>query len=227
MTTRLHKKIDHHIQRHIIGRLARVDMARFRDLRPPQTDSNLYAYHLKSLVRDGYVEQDEAGYRLTPFGLSYVDTMSLESLTPRIQPKIITMMVIQDGYGQVLLQKRDKQPFINSWTLIYGKTHMNDKSVLHAAYRETKEKTGLDGLSLSHSGDAYLHVTQHGQPVSTTLAHIFYAETDEVVESDDLMWCDPAKLGRLDLAPCVEAIVARTFFRDPFFFEEFHENWRG
>ena len=32
------------------------------------------------------------------------------------------------------------------------------------------------------------------------------------------------KLAELDLAPAVEQIIARTFFRDPYFFENYEEN---
>ena len=39
--------------------------------------------------------------------------------------------------------------------------------------------------------------------------------------SEELVWARPHRLAEYDLAPAVEQIVARTFFRDPFFFEEF------
>jgi hypothetical protein len=35
----------------------------------------------------------------------------------------------------------------------------------------------------------------------------------------------PHKLHTLELAPGIEEIIARTFFRDPFFFEEYAYEW--
>lgn len=199
--------------------------ARFRDLRPPNTETNLFNYHLKLLQKNGLVDKCDSGYRLATAGLAYVDRVSNQKFQIRQQPKIITMAVIQDGYGKLLLQKRQKQPYIDTWTMPYGKLHIDDKSVMQAIQREVKEKTGLTDLKFTHAGDAYLRVKNHDKLLSTTLAHIFYAAVDEGQAREGLMWCDPAKLQKLELAPCVEQIVARTFFRDPFFFEEFTEQW--
>ena len=57
--------------------------------------------------------------------------------------------------------------------------------------------------------------------IFVSLAHVFYGETDEVVAGRELVWARPHRLADYDLAPAVEQIVARTFFHDPFFFEEF------
>ena len=218
--------VEHHIQKYILSILMHQKVARFRDLRPLKADTNLFSYHLKLLQKNNMVEKCDGGYTLATTGLAYIDRVSNQKMQIRKQPKIITMAVIQDGYGNVLLQKRTKQPFIDTWTLPYGKFHIDDKTLLHAIHREVKEKTGMTGLNLSHAGDAYLRVKYRGELVSSTLAHIFYAEIDEDEVADGLVWCDPAKLSKLHLAPCVEQIVARTFFRDPHFFEEFKHEWQ-
>lgn len=56
---------------------------------------------------------------------------------------------------------------------------------------------------------------------------MFYATTEQdlTVGNEHLAWVSPRKLLELDLAPAIEQIVARTFFRDPYFFEEFTVNW--
>ncbi|MCU0667616.1 MAG: hypothetical protein MUF85_03295 [Patescibacteria group bacterium] len=48
----------HHIQKHILKELSFKEWARFRDLKPPRVDSNLYNYHLKLLIKNGLVEKD-------------------------------------------------------------------------------------------------------------------------------------------------------------------------
>jgi len=198
-----------------------TQVARFRDLRPPKTDTNLFTYHLNSLVKNGMVTKVSGGYALSLAGLSYVDRVSSENKTIRTQPKIITMLLIQNGEGDILLQRRSKQPYINAWTLPYGKLHIDDPSVMIAAKREAKEKLGLDDQDMRHVGDCYIRVKGNKEILSTTLAHIFKFNKDDIETSEDIMWARPHKLRSYLLAPAVEEIVARGFFNDPFFFEEF------
>lgn len=218
--------IDHHIQKHIISVLIHQKFARFRDLRPPRVDTNLYSYHLKTMQKAGWIEKTPEGYTLTQEGLAYVDRVSLKKLNVRSQPKIISMLVIQNSDGDVLLLRRTKQPYIDTWTLPYGKTHIDDMSLLDGAKREWHEKLGDESPAMQHAGDCYIRVVRENQILSTTLAHVFYAESDNVVMNEKLVWVRPHKLSQYSLAPAVEQIVARTFFRDPYFFEEFTENWQ-
>ena len=218
-------KLDHHIQRHIISVLMFRKLARFRDLRPPKTDTNLFTYHLKVLLKDGLIDKTEGGYTLSQNGMSYVDRVSTEKFLVRSQPKVITMMVVQNSDGDVLLQRRTKQPYIDTWTLPYGKLHIDDPSIEAAAKRETFEKLGLNNQPLTHAGDCYIRVKSGGAILSTTLAHVFRFNSDAIVASENIMWARPHKLANNDLAPVVEAIVTRTFFGDDHFFEEFEEDW--
>lgn len=217
--------VTHHIQKYIIGVLIHQKYARFRDLRPPKTDTNLFSYHLKALVRAHWINKTDAGYTLSRDGLAYVDRVSLAKLTVRSQPKIISMLLIQNSDGDILLQKRTKQPYIDTWTLPYGKTHIDDVSVEAAAGREAHEKLGLGELPLRHVGDCYIRVTMSGSILSTTLAHIFRSETDDIQSSDTLQWVAPRKLAQQSLAPAVEQVIARAFFGDDYFFAEFTEEW--
>jgi len=217
--------VSHHIQKFIIDVLMYKQIARFRDLRPPKTDTNLFSYHLNSLVKTGMVVKVAGGYSLSMAGLSYVDRVSSEKKIIRTQPKIITMLLIQNSDGDILLQRRNKQPYINAWTLPYGKLHIEDEAVMIAAKREADEKLGLKDQAMNHVGDCYIRVKMEGEILSTTLAHIFKFNRDDIQTSDDIIWVQPHKLHNYVLAPAVEAIVARGFFNDPFFFEEFEATW--
>lgn len=218
-------EITHHIQKHIIGVLLYSEFARFRDLRPPRVDTNLFSYHLSILVKSGFVDKSSSGYSLTQVGLQYVDRVSTEKMVVRNQPKIISMLLIQNSDGDVLLQKRTKQPYINMWTLPYGKLHIDDSTIMFAAQREANEKLGIDNQPMVHVGDAYIRVTGPGGILSTTLAHIFRFNKDDISLSDSLVWVQPHKLSSFRLAPAVESIVARSFFNDEHFFEEYDEPW--
>ncbi len=239
-------KITHHIARSIIGYLVTHEYARFSDMRPKGIETNLFTYHLKLLQKDGYITKTDAGYTLSQKGLIYADRMSIDKMQLRSQPKIITMLLVQDGYGKVLLQKRGKQPYINTWTLPNGKMHIEDVSVLDAARRESHEKLHYDPRKLRHAGDCYIVVgSEESAPLAEiideledgdrlelsiatsfqvetrTLVHVVRFETDAISASDSLQWVEPLDLPKLTLAPAVEQIVTRAFFGDDFFFEEF------
>lgn len=215
--------VNHHIQRHIIDVLTYKEIARFKDLRPSRVDTNLFTYHLNALLKTKLLEKADNGYTLSKTGLVYVDRVSTEKKIIRQQPKIITMLVVQNSNGDVLLQKRDKQPFIDTWTLPYGKLHIDDQSAMSAAMREAHEKIGLKDQQLTHAGDCYIRVKSNDGIISTTLAHIFKFDRDDIKTNDNIVWARPHKLSQYRLAPAVEQVVARVFFNDPFFFEEFEE----
>jgi len=217
--------ITHHIQKHILDVLMFQEIARFRDLRPPKVDTNLFSYHLKLLIKNNIVKKADFGYTLSHNGLAYVDRVSVLSKSVRTQPKIITMLVVQNSDGDVLLWRRKRQPYINAWTLPYGKLHTEDVSVEAAVQRELSEKLALTGQVVRHAGDCYIHVNSQDQLLSTTLAHVFRFESDDIATHENLIWIKPHKITQYKLAPAVEQIIARSFFNDPHFFEEFYEDW--
>lgn len=239
--------INHHIERSIIAYLMTHEYARFSEMRPKRVDTNLFTYHLKLLLKAEYIKKTDAGYTLSDRGLIYVDRVSTDKMKLRTQPKIITMLLVQDCFGKVLLQKRSKQPYINTWTLPYGKLHIDDESVLVAATRESQEKLDYTPFNPRHAGDCYIVVGQNARvaakPIEAgalidgdtlhlnteeifhidtrTLVHVVRFETDEIQASDRLQWAKPLDLAKITLAPAVEQIVTRAFFGDDFFFEEF------
>ncbi len=217
--------IDHHVQKHIMGVLMYKKAARFRDLRPPKIDTNLFSYHLKLLQKNGFVDKISEGYTLGKNGILYIDRVTTSTLEVRTQPKIITMLVVQNSDGELLLYHRARQPWTDQWTLPYGKLHIEDSSLEAGAKREAYEKLGLKNHPVTHAGDCYIRIKDGDETVMTTLAHIFRADADDIVVDERQKWVKVRDLDKYDLAPAVEKIVARTFFRDPYFFEEFEEAW--
>ena len=135
------------------------------------------------------------------------------------------MFVIQNSEGELLLYKRYRQPFIRQWSLPNGKVHISDRSLQDSAKRELSEKLRLKDQKFTHAGECYIRTIADGEVVMSTLVHIFRFERDDIPMNERMVWVKPHKLAEYDLAPAVEQIVARTFFRDPYFFEEFEEAW--
>ena len=216
-------EITHHIQKHMLGVLLKRKEVRFRDMRPPQTDTNLYSYHLTQLVKSGLVKKAEGGYTLDTAGLVYVDRLNTEKLFVRQQPKIVTMFVIQNSDGDILLQRRNKQPYIDQWSLPHGQLRIEDVSLMDAAKREATEKLNVNNQDVVHAGDCYIRVHYGRDAVISTFVHVFTFNHDDIEINDQIIWARPHKLHTMDLAPGISVIIARTFFRDPFYFEEFKQ----
>lgn len=217
--------LHHHIQKHIFSTLMHQRYARFRDMRPPGTDSNLYSYHLKLMLQNRLVEKTDKGYTLGKAGIVYADRVSNATVSIRKQPKIITMMVVQNSNGDVLLFRKKRQPFIELWNLPHGKLHIEDQSINAAAKREISEKIGQLDVTPRHCGDCYVRLKDSDGVVMSTLVHVFKFESDEISETENMKWARPHKLSQYELAPAVEQIITRVFFGDPYFFEEYYINW--
>jgi 8-oxo-dGTP pyrophosphatase MutT (NUDIX family) len=145
--------VEHHIQRDILDRLTHASSLRFSELKPDGMESNIFMYHLKQLMRDGYVQKTDEGYLLTTAGLSYVDLLSGENQRPRPQPKLIAILALHDAAGRWLLAERKIQPYFKTRMFPSGKQHRGETSAEHAV-RELAEKTGLENNSLVRKGSA-------------------------------------------------------------------------
>src|ERR1700757_944764 len=171
------KVVKHDIQKYILTKLTYAKGARFRDLKPPKVATNHFSYHLKQLEAGDMIERtDEGGYTLSLLGLAYIDRLNDEGVFAYQQPKMVTMFVIQNSDGGVLLEKRAKQPYIDTWTLPNGKLSIDDESLHDAALGEIGRNYGLKYANIRHAGDCYIRVTREEAPLTVTFAHIIVFE---------------------------------------------------
>jgi 8-oxo-dGTP pyrophosphatase MutT (NUDIX family) len=204
-------EISHYIEREILRALTVRETARFSEMRPTRVDSNLYSYHLKKLVRTGYIEKCDVGYRLSLKGLAYVDKVALDifRIVTHMQPKITSSIMLKNEKKQILLTKRDKQPFINYWGLPLGKVHFEDETVEMAAERELYEKTGIALKDLEHAGDCYLRTSRGGMLISNVLTHVFTksVRSSAVELSINSAWFNREDLGAPEIIPGINQMV--------------------
>lgn len=160
----------HEIQQDILQKLSLSKKSRYSDLKRKNIDGNLFVYHLNSLKKQGYVELKDKVYTLTPKGKHFISRMSFETFKERIQPKIVTSIIIEQK-GKYLLYKQKRAPFIDYISFPYGKIHL-DEHLEDAAIRELKEKTGFTA-KLKHKGDVYITVHDETELVTQTLHHVF------------------------------------------------------
>lgn len=203
--------ISHHVQRAIISRLIAAETVRYADLKPNDIESNLFMYHLRQLIKAGYVQKGDGGYSLTLQGGQYVNRMSLDNQHIRIQPKVITILVITHHDGEMLLLERLHQPFLHFKGLPSGKLHFGEP-LETAASRELSEKAGLTNVPLTLRGTIILRVvSKDAQPVvvSHTIGYVFsgsYGGEKSVKQTAHFrsFWADSTEL-----------LTGRRFFAHP------------
>lgn len=219
----------HWIQKEILRRLILHPTRRFSELKPDGVEGNLFMYHLRALIREGYVAKVSGGYALSAAGKRYADRLSLDTLKPRIQPKIVSMIVCRNADGEYLLYRRVRQPFSGMVSFPHGKIHLGE-TVAEAATRELTEKGGLRA-TLRHRGDVYLTVYQDDELVTQTLCHVFtgtrpvgHLRSDEAIGK--CFWAPLKRRPQPDYAPGL-LDVARLAERRGRFFEEFKYIFQG
>jgi len=201
--------IEHHIQKHILYVLSRYEFAKYCEMRPEKTDSNLYAYHLGRLIASGYVCKTNQGYSLSLKGMQYIEYAS-SNINLRLQSKITTVIVLANDDGEILLVKRHKQPFINYYGLPIGKVHSDkDSCIQEAAERELFEKTNIKLKRLNHIGDVYLKTQIKDTQISDIFAHVFYKKINKAIVDDgqELVWANEKYLNSKNIIPGVREIV--------------------
>jgi len=113
----------------------------FNDLWDRDGESNAFAYHLKNLVDEGYVEKVNQTYALSDKGkkeIMYIDGFSGE----REEAPLPVVAIVVEDKGRFLIQKRTKEPFYGYHAFPSGKIKKGE-TVEKAALRELYEETGL------------------------------------------------------------------------------------
>jgi|SRR3989344_415380 len=135
----------HPIQSDILVTLLLRKNARFSQLNNKKIESDLFTFHLKTLLTGGLIEKSASGYRLTTSGKEFANRFDTEQKVIERQAKIGVLICAVRGEGmkrEYLLQQRLKQPYFGFWGFISGKIRWGE-SIYETAEREFKEETGL------------------------------------------------------------------------------------
>lgn len=219
--------IEHHIQRHIVHTLFSHKTASYAELRPPNIDSNQFAYHLKQLISQKYVQKLAVGkYGLTTKGLQYSDRYSAELNHTRQQPKIITLLSIHDYDSEEMpLWKRPHQPYLHYFSHPTGKIHMGE-TLTHAIEREMQYRLGFVIDTFVHKADAYVTIRSNEDEVLTqVLAHCVCAQIKKrsLPENGNVSWQNPKELLATKLMPGLLDMERDLWSTSEFFFAEYND----
>ena len=135
------------VQYRILSAFIRKPQLTYSEARPEDIDNDLYKYHLKFLQEKGVVSKTDTWYSLTDDGKKLVQYLDISG-TARETFKISVLCYLFHG-GNVLLQKRARQPYLGDIEVISGKL-LPGEAVEAAAARKLLEETGLSArFSLS------------------------------------------------------------------------------
>lgn len=217
----------HFVRKHILRILTQSKWCRFRDMRPDRVDSNLYNYHLKQLIKEGYVEHvNDKGYRLSPLGLRYCDHVSLDNFEPRWQPKVLTKVLVQNKQGRVLMWPKYKQPFIGSWSLPSGKMHYEDRTVELAMRREITYFTASTTYDLTPRGVIEVSTYIHDALVTHVIEHVFSMMIDaEDVDHPKAEWRSQANISQSRCSPGTLELMELLNNHKKYFFHSVRVDW--
>ncbi len=225
----------HQIQKHILKHLITNQSAKYSILKPNNVEGNIFSYHIKKLISLGYIKQSNRLYKLTAKGRQFADRTSLDTIQERIQPKIVTLIVLKEknskdinktkSSSRYLFYKRNKVPFINHIGFPYGKIHLEER-IDESANRELLEKTGLTS-KLKHRGIVYITVHDETEFISHMLCHIFSGYSLGGPLKGECFWSDLKDIPRDKFIPGVtqiEKLLNEKTNKDKFFFKEFFLN---
>lgn len=219
----------HIIQQHILKELTLRGTARYSDIKPNGVEGNQFMYHLKKLLTKGYVLKGQGRYRLSATGKQYASRVSMETFHPRVQPKVMTLIVCKNKRGEVLVYRRHREPFRGRVGYPHGKVHLGEK-IVDSARRELQEKTGVTA-DVVYRGHAYSTVYENDELLVHDLVHIFDGKNPrgEVVNVNmaigEAFWVDPRGIDEEEYLPNFKDILTLIEKKGKgLFFEEFIVN---
>ncbi len=199
----------HVIDRHIIKVLTYAKSARYRDLRPANTDSNLFNYHRKMMIKDGYIRRNPEGlYELSEKGLRFAERASVESMRIRPRPKLQVTFLLLNRKGEIAMWNKVVQPFIGTANLPNGKVRFEDENTLESARRLLAKFYADDSASLQFRGVAEVAVYRKEMLLSHSYHMIVLGHVEPKQITNDLIeWVSPNALLKRETTPGVIEIV--------------------
>ncbi len=210
--------VNNDTQKFILSQLKHHEWCSFTDMKPAGIASNTYSYHLKQLISGGWVVKAEQGYTLGTKGLAYA-ARNQEDAAIRMQPNVEVVLLVQDGYGKVALHKRAEQPYIGYWELPVQPMAVADMTVEDAGIWAAKRLLKYVPGTVKHAGAGYIRLFKGKHALTTTLVHVVRFTVESLDLAQEYQWFDPLEVPAL--VPGVEQLIARAFFGDEFFFEQY------
>ncbi len=164
--------------------------ARFVELNKSNLSSDLFSFHIKSLIEAGLlVKNINNSYSLSAAGKEFANRFDMDSEKVSIEKQaklgvLLCCIKRESSQTRYLLQQRLKQPYFGFHGFITGKVKWGE-TVFETASRELEEETGLSGdltlVGVKHKMD----YSQEQQLLEDKYFFVFRAERlkGELIES--------------------------------------------
>jgi hypothetical protein len=178
--------IHHNIQQQIVYKLARVKSANYSALKPDNMESNAFNYHLKEVIKNGYVVKGKDGdYTLTHLGMR-VGLNAHLTLNDRLSlSHAVIFLALHDKTKGWLLRKRTAHPMYGYVGFIHGEP-LAHETVYESATRCFQRVTGLTA-DFTPRGFGYTKFFTDGELESFNNFTLLIADsyTGELIDSSE------------------------------------------
>lgn len=216
--------LHHNIQRKIIRSLAIHDSVSFTQLRPDHVESNAFAYHLKFLIKEGFVRKREDGdYELTALGKMLGINSHLSTADWLKQAHAVFFITVFDPERGWLVRRRKTQPMYGYVGFVHGEPN-HTEPVTSTATSRFEEYNGLHA-KLEPRGYGYARFTSGDELQSFTTFTVFSAvewsgKLREDTPTGHNYWATLEQLkGEPKLLPTMLPILEKLEEGDPFWLD--------
>lgn len=192
----------HWIQQHVLRQLIKSSQLRYADIKPPQIEGSLFMYHLKGLIRDGYIRKNKEGhYELTEKGRLDADKILLETMKEHPQPRVLALIACWNKQGELLLFTRRTQPVIDMIGFPAVNVDIGQKLVDNSE-KQFKKQSGLE-VKLKRSGEGYINLYRGKEVESSVFFHLLEGKNpkgklNKVIGNGEFEWYEwPLKQTKL------------------------------
>jgi ADP-ribose pyrophosphatase YjhB (NUDIX family) len=178
------------------------DRLRFSDIEKQiKIRSNMIAYHLQQMVKEGLLKKERLEYQLTKKGEKYIPIFS-HITGSELSPLPIALIATMHK-SKILLIKRNKRPYKNYWSMIGGKM-LFDEDYKKASIRLVKNRSSLEAKFASIN--AILHEMVEDEGIKHSFILFFTkvnvdTENFKVSNHGELKFFDIKKLDKLKIIP--------------------------
>ncbi len=165
-------EITQQIQKEILVKLTHAKQLRFNELWDKHGESNVFTYHLKTLLEKDLLIKEGDYYKLTNKGITYVSAMEGSTGSYKKKPIVCSFILGYDSEtDKILINVRKKEPFYDYIGIPGGKMEFGSYP-LKTAKEELMEETGLTG-TLSLAGISNYNTYNDGELIHHIVAFTY------------------------------------------------------